>query len=212
MLSGEAEPELSVAVHCVADSSRLSDTTLLRFGPFEANTYTGELHKNGTRIKIAPQAFQILALLAGRPGELITREEIQRVVWPDETIVEFDHSINTAVKRIREALQDSRGEPQYIETLPRRGYRFIGPVERVERVPIPASPRQPAARSSDPSTRTSPVSARSRSRSVRAGTASKRKRHWFGLSSQIERSEFRKMKPFFSFPDLKLIRADLNWI
>lgn len=93
----------------------------MRFGPFEANTYTGELHKNGTRIKLAPQAFQILALLAGRAGELITREEIQRVVWPNETIVEFDHSINTAVKRIREALNDSRGEPQYLETLPRRG-------------------------------------------------------------------------------------------
>ncbi len=115
-------------------SSRLPDTTLLRFGPFEANTYTGELHKDGTRIKLAPQAFQILALLAGRAGELITREEIQRVVWPNETIVEFDHSINTAVKRIREALNDSRGEPQYLETLPRRGYRFVASVERVERI------------------------------------------------------------------------------
>lgn len=93
---------------------RLSETTLLRFGPFEANTYTGELHRGGTRIKLAPQAFQILALFAGRPGELITREEIQRAVWPNETIVEFDHSINTAVKRIREALNDSRGEPQYL--------------------------------------------------------------------------------------------------
>jgi eukaryotic-like serine/threonine-protein kinase len=131
-------------------SSRLSDTTLLRFGPFEANTYTGELLKNGARIKIAPQAFQILALLAGRPGELITREEIQRVVWPNETVVEFDHSINTAVKRIREALTDSRGEPQYLETLPRRGYRFIAPVERVERVPIASAAPQSPIRSSDP--------------------------------------------------------------
>jgi Tol biopolymer transport system component/DNA-binding winged helix-turn-helix (wHTH) protein len=129
----------------------LSDTTLLRFGPFEANTYTRELHKDGTRIKLAPQAFQILTLLAGRPGELITREEIQRVVWPNETVVEFDHSINTAVKRIREALNDSRGDPQYLETLPRRGYRFIAAVERV---PIPASTPQPLTRpllqSSDP--------------------------------------------------------------
>ena len=112
----------------------------MRFGPFEANTYTGELHKDGARIKLAPQAFQILTLLAGRPGELITREEIQRVVWPNETVVEFDHSINTAVKRIREALNDSRGEPHYLETLPRRGYRFIASVERV---PIPASPPSP---------------------------------------------------------------------
>jgi eukaryotic-like serine/threonine-protein kinase len=132
-------------------SSRLPDTTLLRFGPFEANTYTGELHKHGTRIKIAPQAFQILALLAGRPGELITREEIQRVVWPNETVVEFDHSINTAVKRIREALNDSRSEPRYLETLPRRGYRFIAAVERV---PIAAAPTRPQTqaptRESDP--------------------------------------------------------------
>jgi eukaryotic-like serine/threonine-protein kinase len=132
-------------------SSRLPDTTLLRFGPFEANTYTGELHKHGTRIKIAPQAFQILALLAGRPGELITREEIQRVVWPNETVVEFDHSINTAVKRIREALSDSRGEPKYLETLPRRGYRFIAAVERV---PVAAAPTRPQTqaptRESDP--------------------------------------------------------------
>jgi eukaryotic-like serine/threonine-protein kinase len=125
----------------------LPDTTLLRFGPFEANTYTRELHKDGARIKLAPQAFQILELLAGRPGELITREEIQRVVWPNETVVEFDHSINTAIKRIREALNDSRGEPQYLETLPRRGYRFIAAVERGR---IPASPPQPPARSSDP--------------------------------------------------------------
>src|ERR1700733_5595935 len=125
-------------------SSRLPDTTLLRFVQFEANTYTGVQLKHGTRNKISPQAFQILALLAGRPGELITREEIQRVVWPDETVVEFDHSINTAVKRIREALNDSRGEPQYIETLPRRGYRFIAAVERVAVVAAPPT------RSSDP--------------------------------------------------------------
>ena len=118
----------------------LDTPTLLRFGPFEANTYTGELHRGDIRIKLAPQAFQILALLAARPGELVTREEIQRVVWPNETVVEFDHSINTAIKRIRGALNESRGEPRYIETLPRRGYRFIASVERA---PVPASQPPP---------------------------------------------------------------------
>src|SRR5260370_394796 len=126
--------------------SRLSDTILLRFGPSEANTRTGELHKGGTRIKLPPQAFQILTLLAGQPGELITREEIQRVVWPHETVVDFDHSINTAVKRIRAVLNDSRDEPRYLETLPRAGSRFIAPVKRVS---IPSS-TQPLVRLSDP--------------------------------------------------------------
>ena len=100
---------------------------LLRFGPFEANCHTGELRNGGARIQLAPQAFQLLVLLAERAGELVTREQIQQVLWPNETVVEFDHSINTAVKRIRAALNDSKVEPRYLETLPRRGYRFAGP-------------------------------------------------------------------------------------
>ena len=114
---------------------------ILRFGPFEANPRTGELRNSGIPIKLAPQAFQTLVLLAERAGELVTREEIQRVLWPHDTVVEWEHGINTAVKRIRAALNDSRSDPRYIETLSRRGYRFIGSVERValpERVEHPA--------------------------------------------------------------------------
>jgi Tol biopolymer transport system component/serine/threonine protein kinase len=113
---------------------------LLRFGPFEANCHTGELRNGDARIQLAPQSFQLLVLLAERAGELVTRDEIQQVLWPNETIVEFDHSINTAVKRIRAALNDSKVEPRYLETLPRRGYRFLAKVERVQLAAPPVAP------------------------------------------------------------------------
>jgi DNA-binding winged helix-turn-helix (wHTH) protein len=117
---------------------------LLRFGPFDADLRTGELRKRGIRIKLARQSFQVMAALAGRAGELVTRDELQRILWPNETIVEFDHSINTAVKRIREALSDSADQPRYLETLPRRGYRFVAEVERISRSqPAPVGPRRP---------------------------------------------------------------------
>ena len=115
---------------------------ILRFGPFEANPRTGELRNGGIPIKLAAQAFQTLVLLAEHAGELVTREEIQRVLWPHDTVVEWEHGINTAVKRIRAALNDSRSEPRYIETLSRRGYRFIAAVERV---PLPERVEQPAS-------------------------------------------------------------------
>ena len=103
---------------------------MVLFGPFELNTRTGELRKNGTRVKLPAQSFQLLALLVERSGELVTRDEIRRVLWPNETVVEWEHSINTAVKRIRAALNDSAAAPRYLETLPRRGYRFIAQPER----------------------------------------------------------------------------------
>jgi Tol biopolymer transport system component/serine/threonine protein kinase len=104
---------------------------LVRFGPYEADLSTGELRNRGVRVMLAPQAFRVLAALASRPGELITRDELQRILWPNETVVEFDQSINTAIKRIRNALNDSSDKPRYIETLPRRGYRFVAQVEAV---------------------------------------------------------------------------------
>lgn len=126
-------------------------TDLLRFGPFEADLRTGELRKNGIRIKLARQAFQVLAALAERSGELVMRDELRRILWPNETVVDFDHSINTAVKRIREALSDSSDEPRYLETLPRRGYRFVAEVQRVSRAPQAESAQQPLVRPpSDP--------------------------------------------------------------
>jgi Tol biopolymer transport system component/DNA-binding winged helix-turn-helix (wHTH) protein len=102
---------------------------LVRFGVFEANRTTGELRKGGVRIRLQDQPFQILLMLLDRPGEVVTREEIQRRLWPEGTFVEFEHSIGTAVKKLRQALSDDADTPGYIETLPRRGFRFIGPVE-----------------------------------------------------------------------------------
>lgn len=101
----------------------------IRFGPFELDVRSAELRKGGTRVRLPDQPFQILLMLLERPGDLISREEIRNRLWPGTTVVEFDHSINAAVKRLRNALCDSAGEPRYIETLPRRGYRFIGQVE-----------------------------------------------------------------------------------
>ena len=100
-----------------------------RFGPFELDARTGELRKGGVKVRLQDQPFQILKLLLDRPGEAISREQIQSLLWPDNTTVEFDHGINAAVRRLRVALADSAEEPRYIETLARRGYRFLIPVE-----------------------------------------------------------------------------------
>jgi eukaryotic-like serine/threonine-protein kinase len=99
---------------------------LVRFGPFEANFTTGELRKHGIRVKLQEQPFQVLKLLLLRPGELVTREEIRRSLWSSGTFVDFDNGLNAAINRLREALGDSAEDPRLIETLPRRGYRFIG--------------------------------------------------------------------------------------
>ncbi len=102
---------------------------VVRFGVFEANRKTGELRKSGARIRLQDQPFQILLMLLDRPGEVVSREEIQHRLWPDGTFVEFEHSIGTAIKKLRQALGDDADTPRYVETLPRRGYRFIAPVE-----------------------------------------------------------------------------------
>jgi TolB-like protein/DNA-binding winged helix-turn-helix (wHTH) protein/Tfp pilus assembly protein PilF len=102
---------------------------MVRFGVYEVDLRAGELRKSGVKIKLQEQPFQILALLLGRPGEVVTREEIQKQLWPADTFVDFEHSLNAAVKRLREALGDSADNPRFVETLPRRGYRFIYPVE-----------------------------------------------------------------------------------
>jgi TolB-like protein/DNA-binding winged helix-turn-helix (wHTH) protein/Tfp pilus assembly protein PilF len=104
---------------------------LRRFGVFEVDLRRGELRRQGLKVKLHGQPFQILAMLLERPGEPVTREEIREKLWPENTFVDFEHSINTAVKRLREALGDNTERPRYIETLPRRGYRFLGPVEAV---------------------------------------------------------------------------------
>jgi DNA-binding winged helix-turn-helix (wHTH) protein len=105
---------------------------VVRFGVFEVNLAAGELRKGGVRIRLQEQPFQILAFLLERPGDVITREEIRQKLWPADTFVDFDHSLNTAVNKLREALGDSASSPRYVETLARRGYRFLVPVEQVE--------------------------------------------------------------------------------
>jgi cholera toxin transcriptional activator len=102
-----------------------------RFGVFEADSATGELRRQGMRVKINAQPFQLLCLLLERPGELLTREEISRRLWPGDTFVDFEHGVNSAINRIREALGDTASSPRFVETLARRGYRFVAPVERI---------------------------------------------------------------------------------
>ena len=102
-----------------------------RFGVFEADAASGELRRQGIRLKLNAQPFQLLLLLLERPGELVTREAIERELWLDGTMVDFDHGVNSAVNRIREALGDTATNPRFVETLARRGYRFIAPVERI---------------------------------------------------------------------------------
>ena len=103
---------------------------LVRFGEFEVDIKAGEVLRQGHRLKLRGQPFEVLVTLLERPDEVVTRDELRSRLWPTDTFVDFDHSLNTAINKIREALGDSATQPQYIETLPRRGYRFIAPVER----------------------------------------------------------------------------------
>jgi eukaryotic-like serine/threonine-protein kinase len=106
------------------------DRSSIRFGAYELDLPGGVLRKGGIRIRCQEQPLQVLAALAERPGELVTREELRRRVWPGDTFVDFDHALNTAIKKIRAALNDDADSPRYIETVPRRGYRFIAQVEK----------------------------------------------------------------------------------
>lgn len=102
-----------------------------RFGVFEVDSEKGELRRRGIRVKLHSQPLQLLYLLLERPGEILTREEICRELWPDGTFVDYEHGVNSAVNRLREAIGDKASNPQFVETLARRGYRFLGPVERI---------------------------------------------------------------------------------
>src|SRR5258707_1349969 len=109
---------------------------LVRFGIYQVDVRTSELWKQGRKVKLQEQPCRILAILLEQRGEVVTREELRKRLWSDDTFVDFDHSLNTAIMRLREALSDSSDNPRFIETLPRHGYRFIAPVEEV------ASPEQ----------------------------------------------------------------------
>src|SRR5271154_1510152 len=106
----------------------------VRFGDYELDLRLQELRKHGIRLKLQEQPYQILQVLTERPSELVTREELQRRLWPSDTFVDFEHGLYNGIKRLREILSDSAESPRYIETVPRRGYRFICNVERVNQV------------------------------------------------------------------------------
>jgi len=102
-------------------------TAVVRFGDFQLNLQSGELQKHGIRLRLPGQSLTILATLLEHPGEIVTRDELKKTLWPEDTFVDFEHSVNSAVKRLREALNDSADNPRFVETLPRLGYRYVGP-------------------------------------------------------------------------------------
>jgi DNA-binding winged helix-turn-helix (wHTH) protein/Tol biopolymer transport system component len=116
-------------------------TATVRFGPFEADLHAGEVRRSGSRIKLQDQPFKVLQILLERPGALVTREELQSRIWPQESFGDFDHAVNVAVGKLRTALGDSADNPSFIETIPRRGYRFVAKLEAAP-PPEPPSPRR----------------------------------------------------------------------
>src|SRR3954469_12565822 len=101
---------------------------VIRFGVFELDPQAGELRRNGSRVRLQEQPLQVLTVLLERPGEVVARDELQKRLWPADTFVDFDHSLNAAIRRLRDALGDSAENPRFVETVARRGYRFLAPV------------------------------------------------------------------------------------
>jgi DNA-binding winged helix-turn-helix (wHTH) protein len=118
----------------------MGSSVVYRFGVFEVDTDTGELRQKGLRVRIHAQPMQVLMLLLARPGEMLTREEISRALWPEGTFVDYEQGVNSAVNRLRDALGDKASSPRFVETLARRGYRFVAPVERVGDAAVELSP------------------------------------------------------------------------
>lgn len=136
----------------------VASTRIVRFGVFEVDLKACELRKHGFRIKLAEQPFQVLAFLLERPGEIVTREELRDRLWPGDTFVDFDHGLNNAVMRVREVLLDSSEHPRYVETVPRRGYRFVAPVEETSvPPPVPATIELEGGSTSPASSASNPV-------------------------------------------------------
>jgi TolB-like protein/DNA-binding winged helix-turn-helix (wHTH) protein/tetratricopeptide (TPR) repeat protein len=154
------------------NSPRASEVNA-RFGSFEMDLRAGELRKHGVRIRLQTQPFQILGMLLERPGEVVTREELRQALWPGDTFVDFDHGLNNAINRLREALGDSAESPRFLETLPRRGYKFIAPVEGV----LSSSPQNSAAQVADSAPLT-PTSGKPAPQPVESLNASLRARLW----------------------------------
>src|SRR6476469_9718210 len=136
------------------------DAPVFRFGIFELDTRSGELRRHGLKVRLPDQSFQILQTLIRRPGEVVTRDELRRVLWTAETFVDFEAGLNSAVRKLREALDDSAENPRFIETLPRHGYRFIAAASApaLELVVIPNSTlAAPLASGSETIAMTSPA-------------------------------------------------------
>ena len=144
---------------------------VVSFGPFQLDLVSGELHKHGLKIKLQELPFRVLALLLEHPGEVVTREELRRTLWPD-TFVDFDHSLASAINKIREALSDSAENARFIETLPRRGYRFIAPVSGLS-----GRPHDRVALASRPTIQEIPAASPHETPVEPSGPASKRTRH-----------------------------------
>ena len=140
------------AVHTMHFSTTL--TKVLRFGVFEVDLKACELRKHGFRLKLPEQPFQILTVLLEKPGEIITRDELRNRLWQGDTFVDFDHGLNNAVMKLREVLGDSSESPRFVETIPKRGYRFIAPVEESlfsgSQVAVPDAEAHPANGSPGP--------------------------------------------------------------
>ena len=124
---------------------------MVRFGVFEVDRETRELRKKGRKVRLQEKPFELLCLLTDRPGEIVTRDEVREHLWPSDTFVEFDDSINSAIKRLRTALGDSASNPRFVETVPRQGFRFVAPVSRDD-VPGPEPAAAPGSRRSRVST------------------------------------------------------------
>src|SRR5882724_4468615 len=116
--------------------------TVYRFGIFELEVESARLLRQGREIKIQEKPFQLLAVLLEHAGEVVGREQLRERLWPSDTFVQFDDNLNTTVKRVREALNDSADRPRYVETVPRKGYRFIPPVERLGSDPELVPPKR----------------------------------------------------------------------
>jgi DNA-binding winged helix-turn-helix (wHTH) protein len=164
---------------------RSGEWTLVRFGMFEVDLRNGELRKGGVLVKLQQQPFKVLALLVERPGDIVTREELRCRIWGGDTFVDFDQGLNFCIKQIRAALGDQADTPRYVETLPRRGYRFIAPLERRELTPPPEDGRAAGEGGLATPPRPLPFPAPLPAESARAALASApappaARRAWFG--------------------------------
>src|SRR5580698_4449771 len=125
----------------------------IRFGVFQVDLQEQRLLKKGISLKLQGQPFSILLTLLSRPGKVVTKEELRRKLWPDDVFIDFDHSLGTAINKLREVLDDSADNPRFVETLPRRGYRFIAPVEMVGENAVAPVVKEPPAGGAEPVSR-----------------------------------------------------------